>query len=145
MRVEEVLTFEEYWADPRFACKRPNLAGSRKVAFGDNIYRPDGDGGFEQLDSHHSFSSGATDPGNLAADTGGKRVLVSHDFIYWGGDGPRVPAGLRSFGPDHEDVCSKTQGHRCRFSDDLVAAAVRWMESFAERGLQGRPEDWPKT
>jgi hypothetical protein len=38
MRVTGTLTFEEYWDDPRFQSKKPNLRGSKKQAFGDNIY-----------------------------------------------------------------------------------------------------------
>jgi len=38
MRVSEAMTFNQYWADARFKSKRPYLLGSKKVAFGDNIY-----------------------------------------------------------------------------------------------------------
>ena len=38
MRVTESMTFEQYWNDPRFQKKKPNLRGSKKQAFGDNIY-----------------------------------------------------------------------------------------------------------
>lgn len=142
MRVQETMTFSEYWVDPRFARKRPDLRASQKIAFGDNIYRPDGSGGWRQLDSHHSLHDGSPNPLNLVADTATDRVLVSQDFIYWGRDGPTVPAHLRSFGARHEDLCCRTQGHRCRFDEGLAAAAVAWFESFADRGLQGRPADW---
>ena len=47
MQVTEVLTFDEYFDDVRFQTKKPNLGGSLKQAFGDNIYlsRPGCDGG----------------------------------------------------------------------------------------------------
>ena len=38
MRVSETMSFDEYWRDPRFRAKRPNLRGRTKQAFGDNIY-----------------------------------------------------------------------------------------------------------
>ncbi|MFC0668681.1 hypothetical protein ACFSKY_14665 [Azotobacter chroococcum] len=38
MQVSEVLSFDEYWNDARFILKRPNLKGSLKVMYGDNIY-----------------------------------------------------------------------------------------------------------
>src|SRR5437588_8852326 len=41
MRISETMTFEKYWEDPRFLSKRPSFGGSRKQAFGDNIYRRD--------------------------------------------------------------------------------------------------------
>nr|VFK20813.1 MAG: hypothetical protein BECKLPF1236B_GA0070989_12264 [Candidatus Kentron sp. LPFa] len=42
MRVSEAMTFNEYWSDARFLRKIPNLRGSKKQAFGDNIYYRDG-------------------------------------------------------------------------------------------------------
>src|SRR6266542_6663838 len=54
MQVSEVIAFDEYWSDPRFAEKRPNLRGSKKQAFGDNIYHRDPEGGpWLQAASHH--------------------------------------------------------------------------------------------
>jgi hypothetical protein len=142
MRVEEALSFAEYWEDPRFVSKRPNLAGSRKVAFGDNVYRPDGDDGWAQLDSNHSLHDGSANPENVNRDTRVDRVLVARDFIYWGGEGPPIPDALRAFGDDAEDLCASTQGHRCRFSDEMVVAAVRWIDGFSQRGWRGRPGQW---
>lgn len=144
MRVEEALTFEQYWSDTRFAAKRPDLRASHKIAFGDNIYHPDGSGGWLQRDSHHSLHDGSPNPLNVVADTRVNRVLVSRDYIYWGDDGPDVPAHLRSFGEGHEDICCGTQGHKCRFGSGLVAATVSWLESFGDRSLQGRPGQWSK-
>jgi len=144
MRVKESLTFGEYWADARFARKHPDLAGSRKIAFGDNIYHPDGAGGWIQVDSHHSLHDGSANPLNVKADTRVDRVLITRDFIYWGGNGPQIPGELRAFGTKHEDICCPGQGDKCRFSDAMVAAVARWIERFDERGLQGRPGQWPK-
>jgi hypothetical protein len=144
MRAEEDLSFADYWSDPRFLRKRPDLSGSRKLAFGDNIYRCDETGEWKQLNSHHSMHDGSANPLNIATDTRVDRVLVSRDFIYWGGSGPRIPDHLRAFGANEEDLCSLTQGHRCRFGDEMVAATVQWIEEFDQRGLQGRPGQWPQ-
>ncbi|HUA12810.1 MAG TPA: hypothetical protein VMA83_12510 [Solirubrobacteraceae bacterium] len=142
MCVQETMTFAQYWADPRFNRKHPNLRASHKIAFGDNIYRPDDDGGWHQLDSHHSLHDGSANPLNVGTDTRVDRVLASQEFIYWGRSGPTVPERLRSFGEAHEDLCCHNRGHRCRFDGALVAAAVAWIDSFPDRGLQGRPGDW---
>jgi hypothetical protein len=142
MRVEGAMTFGEYWTDPRFARKHPDLKASRKLAFGDNIYSPDAGGGWHQLDSHHSLHDGSPNPLNIDTDTKTDRVLVSQNYIYWGADGPMVPSELRSFGEDHEDICCKTQGHRCCFGSGLVAATASWLAGFEDRGLQGRPAEW---
>jgi Nucleotide modification associated domain 2 len=70
-------------------------------------------------------------------------MLISGEFIYWGGSGPRIPRELRAFGPKREDICCKSQGDKCRFSDAMGSAAVRWIEGFDKRGIQGRPGQWP--
>lgn len=38
MKVEEKLTFDQYWNDARFLCKKPNLNGSLIEIYGDNVY-----------------------------------------------------------------------------------------------------------
>ncbi len=136
------MTFDEYWADPRFIRKRPDLSASRKIAFGDNIYRRESADSWRQLDSHHSLHDGNPNPLNVNADTATNRVLASQSFVYWGGSGPAVPQSLRAFGATSEDLCSVTRGHKCRFASGLVTDAVEWFESFPDRGLQGRPGDW---
>ena len=41
MKVEEKLTFDQYWNDARFQCKKPNLNGSLIEIYGDNVYHTD--------------------------------------------------------------------------------------------------------
>jgi hypothetical protein len=143
MRVEETLTFEQFWKDPRFLRKRPDLRASRKLAFGDNIYRPSRQGGWAQLASHHSLHDGRPNSKNVMRDTRIDRVLLARDFLYWGRSGPEIPPSLRAFGPQHEDLCMRWRGHKCRLSPGLIAATVGWLGSFDERGCLGRPGDWP--
>lgn len=142
MRVEEALTFEQYWRDPRFRRKRPDLRGSRKLAFGDNIYRRARDGSWRQLPSHHSLHDGSANPANIATDTGVDRMLAGREFVYYGGSGPPVPGHLRRFGSDGEDLVIAAPHHKCCFSSELVAATVAWIESLPEHGVVGRPGNW---
>lgn len=85
MKVTETMPFDEYWRDARFECKRPNLAGSKKQAFGDNIYSRDSQGRWMQANSHHSRADGSPNRNNIQRDTGVDRVLVSDDYVYFGG------------------------------------------------------------
>lgn len=97
MRVSETLTFNTYWADPRFLDKRPVRNGSRAMMLGDNIYHRDAASGeWHQLDSHHSQADGSPNPLNIAKDTGADRVLVSSDFYYFGSAAPVVPEHILS-------------------------------------------------
>ena len=76
MRVTEIISFNDYWRAERYQCKKPNLAGSRKQAFGDNIYHQDRNGQWSQADSHHSFMDGVPNENNIKRDTGIDRILL---------------------------------------------------------------------
>jgi hypothetical protein len=141
MKVEEALTFEQYWSDSRYFLKRPNLQGSKKQAFGDNIYSRQG-GRWHQIDSHHSFSDGSPNPKNIAADTCVNRVLISRTFTYWGGEGPAIPARFRNF--DGQDICA-LRNHRGIFLEKMLAEFLVWLEPHAHEGYLGEPLDWART
>ena len=137
MRVSETLSFEDYSHDPRFDIKRPNLYASKGRAFGDNIYqRNEEDGSWLQADSHHSLADGTGNFRNVRRDTSVNRVLVSDYFVYFGGEGPKVPM-LRSENVVHEGV-----GHRNRFSEATVVQFVNWVRILDETGYCGAPLDW---
>ncbi|MBI4881384.1 MAG: hypothetical protein HY812_17240 [Planctomycetes bacterium] len=135
MRVDERLSFEQYWADPRFRAKRPEwespLARRRR---GDNIYRPDGAGGFVQLRSAHwDHKRDQESQSARRRDTGANAVLVSRDFVYFGGQGPVLPRRLQ--------FLRTGRGHRCRFSPEQIAA-VHDFFARKERGVLGPPAGW---
>jgi len=95
MRVDETVTFDEYWTDPRFVSKRPNLRGSLKQQYGDNIYHHTADGSWIQENSRHSEDDGTPNSGHVARDTKADVVLVSQTYVYFGGSGPVIPKHLR--------------------------------------------------
>lgn len=145
MRVTGAMSFDEYWADPQFQRKKVNLRGSKKQAFGDNIYWRDEDSGrWCQANSHHSFHDGSPNPKNVKTDTGVNRLLISDDFVYWGGSGPEIPAGFLDYGPKHQSILA-VRGHKNKFPPELVIAFVGWIRSLNERGYSGEPLDWRKT
>jgi hypothetical protein len=140
MLVAETMTFDEYWLDPRFERKRPNLRTSTKQAFGDNIYHRDRDGAWVQENSHHSLHDGSANSENVERDTRANRVLISDRFTYWGADGLEIPMRFRDF--DGVDICLSRQGYMCNFPDDLVSEFVAWLENTGMLGYAGRPHDW---
>jgi len=143
MRVSEVITFDSYWRDPRFGQKKPNLHGSKKQAFGDNIYhRATQHGPWVQSDSHHSLGNGAVNSRNLADDTKTPNVLVSTDFAYFRGSGPAIPAELRTF--NGYDLCAG-RGYKSNFPAELIEAFVEWFRSLRAEGCLGVPRDWSRT
>jgi hypothetical protein len=144
MKVEEALTFDQYWADERFRLKRPNLHGSKKIAFGDNIYHRKGEGyDWKQLNSHHTLPDGRTNKFNVTTDTSVNRVLVSSSFTYWGGHGPPVPAQFRNYGGD--DIVCAARNHRNNFAPELVRNFLKWLNPIASEGFVGDPLDWDRS
>lgn len=138
MKVEEILTFNQYWSEPRFFLKRPVLNGSIQQMYGDNIYRFD-DGEWIQVDSHHRLPNGNPNPKNIRRDTQTDRVLISHHFVYFGVNAPVIPRLFREFGEDKEDICKKGPGHKYKFSEEIVSKFNDWLEDREEWGLQGLP------
>ena len=139
MRVCEAMSYNEYWADARYQRKKPNLRGSVKQAFGDNIYFKGVAGNWKQLDSHHSYKSGTPNPHNIKNDTQTDRVLLSDDFAYFGGLGPEIPGHLRNY--DNFDVCA-SRNHKSRFPEVLIDEFLEWFDSLNLRGYVGAPADW---
>ena len=62
MRVTETPSFAQYWQDPRFQKKKPDLSRSRMRECGDNIYYKAADGIWGQLNSFHSKDDGSPHP-----------------------------------------------------------------------------------
>jgi hypothetical protein len=139
MQVAEVLTYNQYWENPRFTCKRPNLRGSLKQAFGDNIYHQRGRIWIQE-NSHHSFRDGSPNPHNIANDTQTNRVLVGNEFIYWGGTGPAILKRFREWAG--YDI-SAGRGHKTNFPARMRDAFVEWTRSLGLRGCVGVPGEWP--
>jgi hypothetical protein len=144
MKVEEALTFDQYWADARFLQKRPNLRGSKKQAFGDNIYhRANSKSPWMQEDSHHSLANGAANPANIKNDTRANRILTSSDFAYWGKAGPRIPAKFRNY--EGVDLCAG-RGHKQKvFTEAFIDEFAAWFRGLSVTGYRGLPIDWDKT
>ncbi len=96
MRVTKKTTFDEYWENPEYLCKRPVMNGSMKVMYGDNIYHHDKNGNWIQEDSHHSLPNGEINVDNLKRDTGETdNVLLSTDFFYFGRNMIDLPLRFR--------------------------------------------------
>ena len=140
MKVQETLSFSEYWHDERFLSKRPSMRGSKKQGFGDNIYhRATKSGKWIQADSHHSHEDGTPNYANVKNDTSADRVLAAKHFVYWGGSGPQIPKKFRHW--SGTDICA-LRGHKVNFPTPMVDAFVNWIEQRGEWGLCGLPLEW---
>jgi len=136
MRVDEIITFDEYWAGARFRRKKPIMTGTTYLRYGDNIYHRDGGDTYKQADSFHSREDGSVSLGDLHRDTGTTdRVLVGHEFAFFGRRGIEIPAELGF-------VVKKGPGHRCRFTEEEAAAVMAWLQTLPQRGYIGEPAHW---
>ena len=131
MRITETLSLDEYRRDPRFEAKKPEKAGCWRNACGDNVYwwNPQTNEWNQDEASYHC----EYDPSH---DARTDRVLISEDFIYWGGEGPPIPPEFGGV-----NVLCTTQGHKCKFPEQTVRAFVQWFEQTQERGICGEPLD----
>jgi hypothetical protein len=143
MHVDEIMTYDCYWADQRFQQKRPFMHGSKMRAFGDNIYhREPNTGGWLQENSLHTLRDGRPNPLNVQHDTQSEKVLIGRDFSYWGGSGPLIPQHIRNY--DGDDICAK-RGHRVNFVDGLPERFLAWVRGLEQSGYLSRPLDWPRS
>jgi len=140
MQVCEVMSFDDYWGDIRFRNKRPSMYGSKKQAFGDNIYHKDKNTRqWRQIDSHHSYSEGKMNYRNINHDTKIDRVLVSDKFVYFGGSGPRLPKFAGVY------ICKKGPGHKCRFPECVIVKFIEWFDGLDAEGYCGEPLNWKES
>ena len=142
MRVDEILTYDQYWNDPRFLRKRPKLHGSLKQQYGDNIYRRAPDGSWIQENSRHSLEDGAPNEGHVERDTKPDAVLISQRFAYYGGSGPVIPDRFRGeIGPD---LVHGRPAYRVNFPDPMRDEVIDWITNDLDEGMAGDPRDWDR-
>ena len=68
------------------------------------------------------------------------RVLISDDFIYFGGTGPAFPDDLQD--ENGRPVCKRGIGRSCFNDPQLVKDLERWIRSLGVRGFKGPPQEW---
>jgi hypothetical protein len=136
LRVEKIITFDNYWIDPQFRRKKPMMSGTTFLRYGDNIYHRDASGTFQQEDSFHSLEDGTVSLGDLRRDTGATdRVLLAHEFAFWGRSGIKLLDDLACF-------IKKGPGHKCDFSEEQIQRFFSWLGTHPERGYLDEPAHW---
>ena len=149
MKVEEAVTFDQYWGEDRFQMKKPNFQGSLKQAQGDNVYHRVA-GKFVQVRSRHTHPSPEMTARHTLRDTSRDRVLISRRFVYYGADAVELPTEFE----DEEGyrVCLDGTGapqgglQRARNFDDerLTERFETWLEAMEQWGCVGEPCEWRK-
>lgn len=132
MHVEEILTFDEYWADCRFMCKRPVFNRGMMHMYGDNIYHHIGDN-WMQAPSHHSNIDGSINYLNLYRDTNTTdRVLIATEYYYFGNNAINIPS-------EFELLIGKQRNHRVCYDQILIEKFINYIRQTYNSGIHGIP------
>jgi len=144
MRVGEKLTVADYYNEPRFADKIPQLdRRGPEYKAGDNIYRPLGPGAelpehFEQLENPNHWSESGPSQFDLQRDLSGKFVLIANEFYYFGRNAIALPFNVRPAVPRGQSGAGKlsneAQARRC----------VDYIRTRYKPGRHGAPHLWPE-
>jgi hypothetical protein len=134
IQVEEILSFDQYHRNSRFAAKLPDYTNGRVIyKCGDNIYKPLPNGDFQQLQSMHSNGT-KEDLEEKAHDLAGKHALVSKTFFYFGSRPLTLPESL--------DALKVGRAHKDRFSSDIISTFLDVI-SRQTAGVNAPPKTWP--
>ena len=130
MQLSGRVHLNDYFNDPRFALKKPNLRGTWEQRCGDNFYSRAHDGTWTQ--HRNRFHIGAE---YRAKDTRNPLVFVSQSFWYFGAAAAPVPPIFRRL--------VGTRGIRVNHPPDLVLAFLDWLRSSHTAGSHGTPRHNP--
>lgn len=136
MEVNERITYDEYWNDPRFRYKKPSMNGSLVQMYGDNIYHRNGEGEWLQSDSAHSLPNGEVNEGHLKTDTGGENVLISTNFYYFGDNNVFIPDEYRAVCNPYRNFISNS------IPEEVRTQFIDWVQNNFENGIHGNPINW---
>ncbi len=144
MKVEEKLTFDQYWNDKRFICKKPVSNGSLRQKYGDNICHTDTNTGcFIKDPSAHNNDDSANED-HLHRDTKCEIVLVSRTFYYFGEKCPLIPSQFAYINFSERNKRGNMQYSDLSGCDTEINAFVNWLENKYGQGIHGDPCNWRK-
>lgn len=133
MRVDKIMTFDEYWNSKQYDIKKPVFNKSLIYAYGDNIYHHNGDI-WHQMLSHHSAENGDINFINLSKDTSVDRILISNKFYYFGSNAIDISNEYGVLMPS-----GRGRGHRVQKNQELISEFLLYIEKTYEVGIHGTP------
>jgi hypothetical protein len=124
MEVNRTMLFGHYFDALEFQNKKP----SEDNIYGDNIYKEIAPAQYEQVDNYFH------DKSCVSNDLLCSRVLISHNFYYFGKEAPKVPDECKR-------LIHQVQGHKCFDLDDGCAETfLKWLEAFP-KSINGDPRN----
>lgn len=130
MEVDEILGLDQYYQDPRFESKKPNMRGSWKERAGDNFYslRPDG----EWIQHRNRFHLSER---LKRQDTKYARVFIGRRFWYLGRSATKPPSRFGKL--------AGGRGTRVNHHPELVEDFCSWVAESFTTGVHDLPNDNP--
>ena len=124
MKVDERIHMNDYFNDPRFQSKKPNIEGSWKQKCGDNFYSKSLNG--EWIEHPNFFHEGM-----LEKDTRVPYVFVAREFWYLGKARTEMPKEfLQMIGG---------RGVRVNHPEDLSEKFKSWVKTQFKTGISDAP------
>lgn len=137
MQVEEKITFDQYWEDPRFQIKKPIINGTLVQMYGDNAYHTVKNIVIQEPCAH-SLDDGSVNEEHLRRDSEGKYVLLSKHFYYFGDRCPLIPEEFSYINNDSRG----TKFLDLHNEDAKINAFVNWLDDTYGVGIHGDPCNW---
>lgn len=139
MKLEEKITFDEYWEDIRFQNKKPILNGTLVQIYGDNVYHTNHEtGDIIQENCAHSNEDGTVNKQHFDRDVAGKYVLLSKNFYYFGDHAPLIPEKFSYI----YDVARSVKFWDLAGKDEQIQPFIDWIVSNYTIGIHGDPCNW---
>lgn len=123
MQVKEKITFNDYYKDKRFQCKKPKLSSQdTKLQCGDNFYFISKDGSYQQKKNNYHNKS------DEKRDLSSEYVLISdvNDFYYFGSDAIELPEELKQ-------IMSVMRGHRSNFEEETIRDFIQFISTLEDK------------
>ncbi len=143
MLIDERLTLDQYFTDPRFANKKI-LPGNPSTATyeqrcGDNVYYHDEEGQWRWLPGHeHDDDKGTEITETISKDIEGNRVFIGKTFYYFGDAAVPLPEYLIQHVPRKQGM-QYYEGPLRDLDEYISTQAAR----LGKLGVIGEPIDWP--
>lgn len=133
-QVDEIITFDQYWKDPRFQVKKANIKGSLMQMYGDNVYHTVKGKVVQEPCAHSNDANGK----HKKSDISGKNVLLCKRFFYFGDQAFLLPEEFEYIGNTGNPRATKYKD----LDDDRINSFITWLSAKYTTGIHGDPCNW---
>lgn len=146
MRIDDILTFDQYYDDLRYQCKKPVKTGSLVQMYGDNVYHSDKSNNpprqYIQDECAHSHDDWSFYKEHYDRDIKSDKVLLSNTFYYFGNNCIDIPNEFSYIRLGNNDVRGNMTYTDLKGEDVKIKAFVEWLENNYSKGIHGDPCNW---